>query len=322
MPRRLAPLLLTVLTLALAGCAGGPPPQRPWAEVARQALNLALASIDVQGRRVHITRSAGAPAASPVVVYLPGLGQGGDTGQRWAAAWAQAGYTVLAVQPLEADAAAWRSELSRTGEFRALGQLHYGDTMRAERLAMLRRLRAALQAAQPGLDWTRAALAGYETGAQTALDARADGWQAVIAISPPPMAAPPDGAPTLIVTSDLDHDPLGLIARPAERRQAFDTLAAGRGWLLQLAGVSHAGLAGTLAPEPWQAQDRHELRAPRLAPGRGEPAPPGGSPTGLRSGSASEAAQARLGAALRDTTAFLHAQLSGRPLDAPGLRPR
>ncbi len=326
MPRRLAPLLLTVLTLALAGCAGGPPPQRPWAEVARQALNLALASIDVQGRRVHITRSAGAPAASPVVVYLPGLGQGGDTGQRWAAAWAQAGYTVLAVQPLEADAAAWRSELSRTGEFRALGQLHYGDTMRAERLAMLRRLRAALQAAQPGLDWTRAALAGYETGAQTALDARADGWQAVIAISPPAMQPPAAGAATLIVTSDMDQDPLGLLHRPTERRQAFDALPAGHAWLANLGGVSHAALAGTLAPDGWHVQDQRQGRmgGGMGARGGGGPQGPAGGPArGPRSGSATEAAQSDLGPGLALSRAFLDAQLRGAAMPAsPALQAR
>ena len=168
---------------------------------------------------------------------------------------------MLAVQPLEADAAAWRSELARTGEFRELGLLHYGDALRAERLDALRRLLPALRAAQPALDWGHAALAGYETGAQTALDARADaGWQAIVAISPPAMRAPAGGAATLLVTSELDQDPLGLLHRPAERRQAFDGFALGSGWLLTLGGVSHAALAGTLAPEGWHAQDQHRMQ--------------------------------------------------------------
>jgi predicted dienelactone hydrolase len=158
--------LLTLTALALAGCAGTPTP-RPWAETATRELNLALASFELQGRRVAVTRSANASGPLPVVVYLPGIGQGSDAGQRWAAAWAQAGYAVLAVQPLEDDAAAWRSALARTGEFRELGELHYGEAMRAQRLAALRRLLTALQA-EPGavgvaLDWQRAAVAGYET---------------------------------------------------------------------------------------------------------------------------------------------------------------
>ncbi|MEE9477311.1 MAG: hypothetical protein V3V71_11710 [Roseateles sp.] len=324
--------LLLLTALALAGCASDPAP-RPWAETATRELHLSLAGFEVQGRRVNATRSAGAAANQPVIVYLPGLGQGSqaqDSGQRWAAAWAQAGYTVLAVQPLEADAAAWRSELARSGEFRALGLLHYGDTLRAERLAALRRLLPALRAAQPALDWGHAALAGYETGAQTALDARADpGWQAVIAISPPAMQAPADGAATLLLTSDLDQDPLGLLRGPAERRQAFDGFAPGTAWLLTLAGVSHAALAGTLAPEGWHAQDQHRTAPAGLGRGRGGgeggglPGPAGGGARGPRSGSATEAAQTDMSEALRLSTAFLKAQLRGAAMPAsPALRAR
>ena len=322
-------LLFTALHLGLAGCAGGPPEPRPWAETATRELNLALAGFDVQGRRVSLTRSAGvAVAGSPVVVYLPGLGQGSEAGQRWATVWAQAGYTVLAVQPLEADAAAWRSDLSRAGEFRELGLLHYGDALRADRLAALRRLLPALQAAQPALDWRRAALAGYETGAQTALDARGDApWQAVIAISPPAMQPPAGGAATLIVTSDVDQDPLGLLRRPAERRQAFDALPAGsNGWLLNLGGVSHATLAGTLAPAGWHAQDQHQGRmggGMGTRGGGGPQGPAGGGARGPRSGSATEAAQSDLGEGLRLSHAFLDARLRGAAMPAsPALQAR
>lgn len=319
---------LLFTALALAGCAGGPPEPRPWAETATRELNLALAGFEVQGRRVGLTRSAGVPAAgSPVVVYLPGLGQGSEAGQRWATVWAQAGYTVLALQPLEADAAAWRSDLSRTGEFRELGLLHYGDALRADRLAALRRLLPALQAAQPALDWRRAALAGYETGAQTALDARGDApWRAVIAISPPAMQPPAGGAATLIVTSDVDQDPLGLLHRPTERRQAFDALPAGSAWLANLGGVSHATLAGTLAPEGWHAQDQRQGRmggGGMGARGGGPQGPAGGPARGPRSGSATEAAQSDLGQGLALSRAFLDAQLRGAAMPAsPALSAR
>lgn len=315
---------LLLACLPLAACTSGPPPQRPWAETATQELGLALASFEVLGRRVSVTRSARAPASTPVIVYLPGLGQGGqshDSGQRWAAAWAQAGYTVLALQPLEADAAAWRSELARSGEFRQLGLLHYGDALRAERLAAQRRLLPALKAAQPALDWRHAALAGYETGAQTALDARGDAaWRAVIAISPPAMQAPARGAPTLLITSDADGDPLGLVRQPAERRQAFDTMAAGSAWLLNLPGTPHAALAGTLAPEGWHEQDQHHARMVGGMGVRGEshPGPAGGGARGPRSGSATEAALSDLGEGLRLSRAFLDAQLRGAAMPASG----
>jgi dienelactone hydrolase len=318
--RRLATPLLIVLTLA-AGCASQPAPPRRWAETATRELNLALSGFELQGRRVTVTRSNAAAGPLPVVVYLPGLGQGSDSGQRWAAAWAQAGYAVLSVQPLEADAAAWRSELARTGEFRELGLLHYGDALRADRLAALRRLLPALRAAQPTLDWSRAALAGFETGAQTAIDARGDaGWLAVIGISPPGMQAPANGAATLLITSDIDHDPLGLLRSPAQRRQAFDSLPPGSGWLLNLGGVPHAALAGTLAPDGWHEQDQRHTRAGggigRSRGGDGPQGPAGGGGRGPRSGSATEAAQIDVGEGLRLSRAFLDAQLRGMPLVA------
>ena len=324
--RRPAVLLLNALsTLLLAACGAAPAP-RPWAETAARELHLSVTSFELLGRRVTVTRSTAAAGPLPVVIYLPGIGQGGDAGQRWAAAWALAGHAVLGVQPLEEDAAAWRSALARTGEFRALGELHYGDAMRADRLAALRQLVATLQArpavAGVALDWQRAAVAGYEIGAQTALDLGGSGGQprAIIAISPPPMNAAAGSAPTLFITSDTDGDALGLVTRPAERRRAFDAAPAGSGWLLNAPGVSHAALSGTLAPEGWHAQDQHRGR--EMGPaggqqrggmggGQGQHGPAGGAPRGPRSGSATEAAQADLAEALRVSTAFLDAQLRG-----------
>jgi len=327
------------IALSLAGCAGGPPAPRPWAEMAARELNLSVGSFELLGRRVAVTRSSAASGPLPVVVYLPGLGQDSDAGQRWAAAWALAGYAVLTVQPLEEDAAAWRSALARNGEFRALGELHYGDAMRTQRGAALRRLVAALRA-QPqtagvALDWQRAALAGYEIGAQSVLDVGADtaGWRprAVIAISPPAMDAAPAAPPALLITSDTDGDALGLVRQPAERRRAFESLRPGTGWLLVLPVMSHAALSGTLPPEGWHEQDQHRGREAVVAPrgggmgeGQGGPhRPAGGVPRGPRSGSATEAAQADLQEVMRLSTAFLDARLRGAALPAsPLLTPR
>ncbi|MFT7776215.1 hypothetical protein [Roseateles sp.] len=329
--------LALAATLALTACAGGPPPPKPWAETAARELNLSLASFELQGRRVTVTRSAVVSGPLPVVVYLPGIGQGSEAGQRWAATWAKAGYAVLAVQPLEEDAAAWRSALARAGEFRELGELHYGDTMRAARLNALRRLLAALHATPLAigaeLDWQRAAVAGYETGAQAVLDLGSDtgAWlpRAVIAISPPPMAAAAATPPAMLITSDTDGDALGLVRQPAERRRAFDTLRPGAGWLLSPPGPSHAALSGTLAPEGWHTQDQHHGREAMggqrsgMGGGRGDQGPAGGSPRGPRSGSATEAAQADLNEAMRLSTAFLDAQLRGAAMpESTSLTPR
>jgi dienelactone hydrolase len=316
---RLAPLLLALaLALALAGCAGGPPrPTLPEPGVA-------VSTAEVQGWHLVLTRGPHAAARQPLVVYLPGLGQPAEAGQRWQAAWAGAGYTVLSVQLLAADAQAWRSELARTGEFGALGRLHYGPGLRAERQQALRRLVAVLQAdpAWAALDWQHAALAGYETGAQTALDWRADAgapWRprAVIAISPllleppePLAAAQPGSTPLLLVSSDNDLDPLGLAARPADRHRVWDAQPAGTAWWLNLASVTHAGLAGTLPHEAWLTQD---LRPADRAPSR--PGGPAGAAMsagwGLRSGSATEAALANLQEAWRLSLALLDAELRG-----------
>ncbi|MFG6467219.1 hypothetical protein [Roseateles sp. BYS87W] len=326
------PLLTLLTSLALAACAGGPPAPRPWAEVATRELQLQLAQVEVAGRPVGLTLPRGRSGPLPVVVYLPGLGQAHDAGQRWAAGWAQAGYAVLTVQPLAEDADAWRTPLARSGEFRALGERHYGAELRTQRQAAvahllhaLRRLPTLTSPALPpvALDWQHAALAGYETGAQAVLDLvpAADGWRprAVIAISPPPMDAAPGLPAALLVTSDVDGDALGLVTRPADRQRALASLPAGE--LLNLGGVSHAALSGTLAPEGWHTQDQHRGREPGLGAGQrggmnggmggGPMGPAGGAPRGPRSGSATEAAQADLSEALRSTVAFLNTRLRG-----------
>jgi dienelactone hydrolase len=329
-----ARLIATLLPAALLlnGCASAPPrharqdapPHR--ADPAPPAVPLQVQAFELLGRRVVLTRAtATTTAGQPLVVYLPGLGQPSEAGQRWHAAWAAAGYAVVSVQPLQADADAWRSELSRTGEFRELGRLHHGEGAQRERLGMLARLLDALRttASTAQLDWHHAVLAGYDTGAQTVLDWPAGGWQpqGVIAISPPPMQ-PATRLPALVITSDVDGDPLGLIRDPAERRRGFDALAPGNAWLLSLPGVSHAGLSGTQVSEDWAAQDQHKaLAMGGMARGRGGdggrgPGGGAGVARGPRSGSATEAAQANLASGLTLSSAFLDARLRGAALPA------
>jgi hypothetical protein len=126
---------------------------------------------------------------------------------------------------------------------------------------------------------------------------------------------------TLVITSDVDQDPLGLLRSPAERRQAFDALAPGSGWLLNLGGVPHAALAGTLAPDGWHEQDQqHGLMGAAMGGGRGggggPQGPAGGGARGPRSGSATEAALSDLGDGLRLSRAFLDARLRGAAMPA------
>lgn len=339
--RRTAIPMLIALPLALAACAGDPSghqashPRREPRPDPQADVPLQTQSFEVAGRPIRLVRKAAAPTQTPtaMVVYLPGLGEGTEAGQRWQAAWAAAGYWVLTIQPVQADAEAWRSPLARSGEFQELGRLHHGEAAQRERLVALQRLLASLrQSANPpwsGLDWSQTVLAGYDIGAQTVLDWPADSeWQprALIAISPPPMT-PTASLPTLLITSDQDGDPLGLIARPAERRRSFEAMAPGRAWLLQLDNVSHAGLAGNRVSEAWAAQDQHRGG---MGPGQGsgsggagrgrggadgmaggQRGPGAGTAHGPRSGSATEAAQADLGEGLRSSAAFLDAMLRG-----------
>ena len=151
----------------------------------------------------------------------------------------------------------------------------------------------------------------------------------IVAIIPPPMEAPAATPPALVVTSDTDGDALGLVRQPAQRRRAFETLRPGTGWLLALPATSHAALAGTLAPEGSATQDQHHGGESMGGMGRqrgglgggqgGAHGPAGGAPRGPRSGSATEAAQADLQEALRLSTAFLDARLSGGAMPASPL---
>src|SRR5689334_5149627 len=63
----------------------------------------------VDGEHVPIAWTApSAGSGLPVVLYLPGLGEPAEAaGAAWRRAWAQAGYAVVLVQPLEDDATAW-----------------------------------------------------------------------------------------------------------------------------------------------------------------------------------------------------------------------
>lgn len=301
------------------------------------------------GLPVELLRRPGG-GALPVVVYLPGLGQHESAGQRWRWAWAEAGYAVVSLQPLDEDLNAWRSELARTGEFAELGRQHYGPALREQRLqallAALAQLRAKLPAAE--WDWQRVVVAGYETGAQTALDLARPGlaWQpqGAIAISPQPEpiarmsvgpatpAPAPLGLPALLVSSSADQDPLSLLRQPAERLAVVDAASPWARWVL-LHGATHAGLAGTLPALHEAEQDvrRGVARGGGSAGGEGgggrrgrggggggggmhgEGAGGGGAAGvargGLRSGSASEAARADLHQGLQASLDFLAAHL-------------
>ncbi|SEK26621.1 hypothetical protein SAMN05216359_101230 [Roseateles sp. YR242] len=221
--------------------------------------------------------------ARPVVVYLPGLGESENAGQKWRQAWAAAGYAVLSVQPLEADAQAWASDLARAAEFKRLGQQHYAEAMLRQRLTTLdalvaeaRRLGQAGETPWRALDWSRAAVAGYELGAQAAMtiagEPLADGTtmalrnfqpKAVVVVSPQVMANPPAERfrqlqlPVLGLTGPNDDDVIGLVQQTSWRTLPFDAMPTDKAWLLSLGGITHSALAGNEAPAQAVAQGRN-----------------------------------------------------------------
>jgi hypothetical protein len=210
----------------------------------------------------------------PVVLYLPGLGESVAAGDVWRGAWSAAGYAVVSAQPLPEDELAWRSELARNGEFKALARERYAVAATRERLGVvaaivteaLRRSRLG-EAGWDRIDWDRAVLAGFDLGAYSAI-AMAGPTQhdhafppdrvrlrAVLALSPyasvPPAA---DGGPEsfadvplLALTGDADGDPLGVVAAGAPSDRLLDRLRGPDQYLLLMTGLTHARLSGSAA---------------------------------------------------------------------------
>ena len=221
--------------------------------------------------------------AMPLVVYLPGLGEPATAGARWRQAWAAAGYAVLSLQPLEADEAAFRSELARTGEFRELARQRFAAGEARQRLRVLAEVHGELQRRVSGgdpllqqLDLTRVALAGYDIGAWTAMVAAGERLpgnaapqrplplRAVIALSPHAVVA--DGGfetrwqdiqlPVLSVTGDADTDLLGLVPGALVREAPFAQMPAADKRLLSLPGLPHAAFGGGAVEALLQAAGR------------------------------------------------------------------
>jgi len=222
--------------------------------------------------RLVLAQPAGS-AVNPVVIYLPGLGEASDSGERWRTGWASAGYAVLSVQLLDDDAKAWSSDLARAGEFKTLGREHYGAAAMSRRVRLLadlvaegqRRTRAG-ETSWEHLDWSRVAVAGFDLGAFTAMTVAGEhvphaedaagrvAIRAAVALSP--YASLESGTitaryqdihvPVMSVTSDVDRDLLGLVEGAYLREAPFARMQGPDKYLLLLQGMPHAALSGSL----------------------------------------------------------------------------
>lgn len=324
---RACPVLGALLLCLLLGACAGHRPDRPDPEALRRFASHGYTAADQHEVRLQslqwntpagpVDLSLALPAGPgpyPLVVYLPGLGEGAGAGLSWRRAWAQAGYAVLGVQPLAEDARAWMAEPDHPGEVAPQARLRYAPAVMRERLERLAAILSELQrrrlAGEPGLgavDTTRVALAGFDLGGYSAMVAAGEALREST-VPPLPLVvscvadlepfADFSGValteryaavrvPVLGIAAGSGEDPLGVVESASMRRAPFRYMPAGGKYLLVLGGATHALLAGEArdagpahddATAPTPAKEAVKRSRQRRAPtGEGQPAPP--SPT-------------------------------------------
>lgn len=267
----------------LAACSTHSPPQpdqalirafaaRGYASVEHASVSTSTSHWAASGQTAKLVLARPArTGAVPVVIYLPGLGEASEAGERWRTAWASAGYAVVSVQLLDDDATAWRSDLALNGEFKALGRQRYAGAAVSRRVQLLADLVVEGQrrsaAGDPGwqeLDWSKLAIAGFDLGAYTAMavagehvpnaEDAAGRVQIRAAIALSPYASFAAGSldtryrdihtPVMSVTSDVDVDALGLVEGGYLRNAPFNHMNGPDKFLLSLQGLPHSELSG------------------------------------------------------------------------------
>jgi predicted dienelactone hydrolase len=247
---------------------------------------------------------------SPLIVYLPGMGEVAEAGVTWRKAWAQAGYAVASVQTGRGKTL-WSSSASRSGDFAGLAREQFGVASLAGRLKhldfVLRNLirrAAAADGIYARIDATRMAIAGFEMGAQTALAMGGEHYPEISQMSPPaevcalialsPYANLARGGfaeryadinlPALLITGSEDRDPYGLVDSPSTRQAPFKFMPSGDKYLLVVEDGTHRLLAGS--NQPPDAEEAMPSRPPDGESGFPGREPPGGGrgPMGGRPG--------------------------------------
>jgi predicted dienelactone hydrolase len=211
---------------------------------------------------------------SPLVVYLPGLGEPVEAGAVWRNAWAQAGYAVASLQT-GSGGALWSSASGRNGDFAKVAREQFAVKSLAtwlDRVAFV--LQGIVRRTKSGesfyarIDTDRIAVAGFDLGAQTALAFAGEkhpgmtnlpampGLRAVIALSPQAILARGGFAerfgdirlPTLTITGTEDVDPYGIVESPHTRQAPFSYMPPGDKYLLVIEDGTHQLMAGGNRP--------------------------------------------------------------------------
>ncbi len=220
----------------------------------------------------------------PLVIYLPGVGEGPNGGLRWRTAWARAGYAVLCIQLLPSDlreVPAPRAPEKRDRDSGApppdiavdyLPELraHYSNDAMVARLTRLAALLDELQRRQSSgdpalapLDLGHIALAGFDLGAYSAMVAVGEHVAvaedliaqrpiaAVIAISPyasfsgASFARRYNGIHAPVLSITSDADADSHgLVTEGVRGAPYQYMPPGNKYLLTLFGLSHQALAG------------------------------------------------------------------------------
>jgi hypothetical protein len=226
----------------------------------------------------------------PLILYLPGLGEGVGKGELWRQSWADAGYGVLTLQASRDDHSIYNSADAQDGAFRMIAQKAFSDAALSARvqevdwvLSEVRRRGLAGEAGFSALDTQRVVVAGFDLGAQTAAalagertpgQPRAVNWrpQAAILLSPyveggaDPARFGQIDTPLLSVTGPQDEDTFSWVATAGQRLDLFNGLGASGGYQLTLADVTHQGLSGSTST---LESDEGSPPAPAKTGGRG-----------------------------------------------------
>lgn len=315
-----------VFGAALAACAGRPEPPGPPGEsleryqegAYRPAARLPVRGWDaewqVAGQVVEVSWMVPEQAqGAPLILYLPGLGEGSRAGAQWRRAWAEAGYAVLSVQPQPYGRAVYSTPEAQAGVFRSLAQKSFAEPALAARIAVLDQvlaeLRSRAKAGEPslaGVDWQTLAVAGFDLGAQTAAalageraagEAAPVGWQPKAAILLSPYVAEESGVgrfgrigtPLLAVTGPRDEDPFGWVDPPSRRQRLWQGLRVSGSYQLVADEATHRVLGGSFEVMPGPGGGREGGRpAGGRAEGGGGPGGGGGGHGGGAPGGGGE----------------------------------
>lgn len=214
------------------------------------------------------------PTPAPLVVFLPGLGEGARAGLQWRRTWAEAGYAVVSIQPQQYGRGIYSSAEAQAGTFRGIAGRAYSDSALKGRIAavqqVLNELRVRGQASDPqlaGVDWNNVVVAGYDLGAQTAAALAGDNmlkaWQpkAVILLSPyvgPGSAAARLDVPLLTVTGPHDEDPFSWVDSPERRLAVWRGNPLAGSYQLISKNAQHQLFSGSLDELPGPDEDGHK----------------------------------------------------------------